>query len=112
MSRGGNVGGPATLSSFRVQKAFSINFRENKRLRSALKNIEGEHMRAIRQVKQEITETKLWLKGVQENTGYSQHGIPNSERHHMISPAASRRMSVPASIASIERLTPRPVRTI
>ncbi|XP_039263118.2 uncharacterized protein LOC120339111 isoform X1 [Styela clava] len=108
MSRGGGVGGPATLSSFRVQKAFSINFRENKRLRATIRLIEGEHMRAIRQVKQEITETKLWLKGVQENTGYSQHGIPNTERHFMFSPTASRRMSLPASVASNERGSPRP----
>lgn len=92
MSKG--VGGPATMSSFRVQKAFSINFRENKRLRATLRIIEGDHMRSIRQVKQEITETKLWLKGVQENTGYSQHGIPNSEKHHAPSPTASRRMSI------------------
>lgn len=100
MSRGGAVGGPATLSSFRVQKAFSINFRENKRLRATIKLIEGEHMRSIRQVKQEITETKLWLEGVQESTGYSQHGIPTTERPSLLSPTNIRRFSMTPSLVS------------
>jgi len=69
------AGGPATLSSYRVQKAFSINFRENKKLRSEIKLIENEHIRNIRQVKQDIKETRIWLENIRESTGYSQHGL-------------------------------------
>ena len=80
MSRSGPVGGDATLSSLRVQKAFSINFRENKRLLSEIKLIENEHIRNIRHVKQEIKETRIWLEGVRESTGKSEYGLrPDTE---------------------------------
>ena len=80
MSRGGAVGGAATLSSYRVQKAFSINFRENKRLVAEIKLIENEHIRNIRHVKQEIKETRMWLENIRESTGESQYGLrPDTE---------------------------------
>ncbi|XP_078481353.1 uncharacterized protein LOC100180471 [Ciona intestinalis] len=71
----GPVGGAATLSSFRVQKAFSINFRENMRLLTEIKLIENDHIRNIRQVKQDIKVTRIWLDNIRESTGYSQHGL-------------------------------------
>ena len=80
MSRSGPVGGAATLSSYRVQKAFSINFRENKRLEAEIKVIENEHIRNIRHVKQEIKETRMWLENIRESTGESQYGLrPETE---------------------------------
>uniref|UniRef100_F6ZHN1 Uncharacterized protein n=1 Tax=Ciona intestinalis TaxID=7719 RepID=F6ZHN1_CIOIN len=79
----GPVGGAATLSSFRVQKAFSINFRENKRLLTEIKLIENDHIRNIRQVKQDIKVTRIWLDNIRESTGYSQHGLrPDSAADH------------------------------
>ncbi|CAK8684136.1 uncharacterized protein LOC143468435 [Clavelina lepadiformis] len=75
MARSGPVGGPATLSSFRVQKAFSINFRENKRLSAEVRVIENEHIRNIRLVKQEIKDTRLWLDKIRESTGESSDGL-------------------------------------
>ena len=68
-------GWSGTLSSFRVQKAFSINFRENKRLSAEVRVIENEHIRNIRLVKQEIKDTRLWLDKIRESTGESSDGL-------------------------------------
>ena len=74
MNSKSEVSGYATLSSTRVQKAFSRNFRENKLLKGAVKLLENDHIRHLRNLKQDIKDTAVWLEKIRESSGHSEHG--------------------------------------